>query len=66
MKKYYLCLEENNYNIDLGNNDTEIMYNLETMLDNLKYLLESYGIGEEEILEEIQKETTIKIEKESD
>ena len=62
--KYYLSLDKN-YNVDLGQVNAEIINNLETMLDNMIYLLQSYGVSEEEILEEIKNDTSINI-KESD
>ena len=60
MKKYLLCLEKQ-YDIELGEKDYECINNLETMLDNLVYLLQSYGIDDSEILEEIKNDTTINI-----
>ena len=64
MKKYLLCLDKN-YEIELGDATSEMCFNYDTMLDNLIYLLQSYGIEDAEILEEIQKDTTTKI-KEAD
>ena len=60
MKKYLLCLDKQ-YNIELGNNESEVLNNLETMLDNLVYLLQSYGVDDDEILAEIENDTNIKI-----
>lgn len=60
MKKYLLCLDKQ-YDIELGEATSEMCFNYDTMLDNLIYLLQSYGVSEEEILEEIQKDTTTKI-----
>lgn len=60
MKKYLLCLDKQ-YDIEIGQVNCEIMDNLETMLDNLIYLLQSYGVEDAEILKEIQKDTTINV-----
>lgn len=60
MKKYLLCLEKQ-YDIELGDATSEICFNYDTMLDNLIYLLQSYGVEDTEILEEITKDTTTKI-----
>ena len=60
MKKYLLCLDKQ-YDIVLGDATSEMCFNYDTMLDNLIYLLQSYGVEDAEILEEIQKDTTIKI-----
>lgn len=60
MKNYLLCLDKN-YEIELGDATSEMCFNYDTMLDNLIYLLQSYGIEDAEILEEIQKDTTIKV-----
>lgn len=60
MNKYLLCLDKQ-YDIELGEATSEMCFNYDTMLDNLIYLLQSYGVSEEEILEEITKDTTTKI-----
>lgn len=60
MKKYLLCLDRQ-YNVKLGDNPITIMNNLDIMLDNLVYLLQSYGVEDAEILEEIMKDTTATI-----
>lgn len=60
MKKYLLCLDKQ-YEIELGEATSEMCFNYDTMLDNLIYLLQSYGVEDAEILEEIQKDTTINI-----
>lgn len=60
MNKYLLCLDKQ-YEIELGENTIEMRFNYDTMLDNLIYLLQSYGVEDEEILEEIVKDTTTKI-----
>lgn len=60
MKKYLLCLDKQ-YDIKLGENDSEVLNNLETMLDNLVYLLQSYGVDDDEILNEIKNDTSIEI-----
>lgn len=60
MKKYLLCLDKQ-YEIELGENTIEMRFNYDTMLDNLIYLLQSYGVDDAEILEEIQKDTTVNI-----
>ena len=63
MKKYLLCLEKQ-YDITLGASENEALFNLETMLDNAIYLLQSYGVDDDEILQTIKDDTTIKIEEE--
>lgn len=60
MKKYLLCLDKQ-YDIELGDATSEMCFNYDTMLDNLIYLLQSYGVDDAEILEEIQKDTTINV-----
>ena len=60
MKKYLLCLDKQ-YDIELGDATSEMCFNYDTMLDNLIYLLQSYGVEDAEILEEIIKDTTAKI-----
>lgn len=60
MKNYLLCLDRQ-YNIELGDNPISIANNLDTMLDNLVYLLQSYGIEDAEILEKIIEDTTATI-----
>lgn len=60
MKKYLLCLDKQ-YEIELGDATSEMCFNYDTMLDNLIYLLQSYGVDDAEILEEIQKDTTINV-----
>lgn len=56
--EYILCLDTT-YKINLG--EGTAIYNLETMLDNMINLLKSYGIEDEEILEELEEDTLIKI-----
>lgn len=58
MKKYLLCLE-NNYDVELGNNDTIAISTLEGIVDNLIYLLQCYGIDDKEILEQFKEETNV-------
>lgn len=60
MKKYLLCLDKQ-YDITLGDATSEMCFNYDTMLDNLIYLLQSYGVEDAEILEEIIKDTTATI-----
>ena len=60
MKRYLLCLDKQ-YEINLGDATSEICFNYDTMLDNLINLLQSYGVTDEEILEEITKDTTTAI-----
>lgn len=60
MKRYLLCLDKN-YDIELGQANIEVENNLETMLDNLIYLLQSYGVEDDEILQEIKNDTSINI-----
>ena len=60
MKRYLLCLDKQ-YDIELGDATSEMCFNYDTMLDNLIYLLQSYGVDDAEILEEIQKDTTTNV-----
>lgn len=60
MQKYILCLDEQ-YDVELGTYDTEILNNLETMLDNAVELLKIYGVDDEEILDVIKNDTSINI-----
>ena len=53
MKKYLLCLD--------GDATSEMCFNYDTMLDNLIYLLQSYGIEDADILEKIIEDTTATI-----
>ena len=55
MKKYLLCLEKN-YDVELGNNDVIAISTLEGIIDNLVYLLQSYGVSDEEILEQVEEQ----------
>ena len=57
-----LCLDAK-YNLFLGNNNDMILFNYETMIDNLVDLLKTYGIEDEEILEKIKDDTDIIITK---
>ena len=59
---FLLCLDEK-YNLFLGNNNDMILFNYETMIDNLVDLLKTYGIEDEEILEKIKDDTNIIITK---
>ena len=59
MKKYLLCLEKN-YDVELGNNDVIAISTLEGIIDNLVYLLQSYGIGDDEILEQVKEQAEVK------
>lgn len=61
MKRYLLCLDKQ-YNVKLGDNPITVINNLDTMLDNLVYLLQSYGIEDAEILEILKNDTTVEIE----
>jgi 2-hydroxy-3-keto-5-methylthiopentenyl-1-phosphate phosphatase len=61
MYKYLLCLDKQ-YNVNLGEDYSEILNNYATMIDNLVYMLQSYGVEEDEILEGIKDDTTIEIE----
>lgn len=61
MKIYLLCLDRQ-YNVKLGDNPITIMNNLDIMLDNLVYLLQSYGIEDYEILNAIKEDTSVEIE----
>ena len=58
MKKYLLCLEKN-YDVELGKDNGVIVSTLEGIIDNLVYLLQSYGVEEEEILEQFKEETDV-------
>ena len=63
MYKYYMCLSDNNYNVSFKiNYDREVVETLETMLDNMINLLRSYGVSDEEILEEIKDNLDLDIE----
>ena len=64
MYKYYMCLDEKNYNVLVGEDYSEILNNYETMLDNLINLLRGYGIEDEEIKDAIKDDTSIVIEEE--
>lgn len=59
---FLMCLDEK-YNLFLGNNNDMILFNYETMIDNLVDLLKTYGIEDEEILEKIKDDTNIVITK---
>ena len=59
---FLLCLDEK-YNLFLGNNNDMILFNYETMIDNLVDLLKTYGIEDAEILEKIKDDTDIIITK---
>lgn len=58
MKKYLLCLEKN-YDVELGNNDVIAISTLEGIIDNLVYLLQSYGIEDDEILEQVKEQAEV-------
>lgn len=65
MYTYYMCLNDKNYNVNMEiNYDREVVENLETMLDNMINLLRSYGVSDEEILEEIKDNLDLDIEEE--
>ena len=59
---FLICLDEK-YNLFLGNNNDMILFNYETIIDNLVDLLKTYGIEDEEILEKIKDDTEIVITK---
>ena len=59
---FLICLDAK-YNLFLGNNNDMILFNYETMIDNLVDLLKTYGIEDEEILEKIKDDTDIIITK---
>ena len=59
---FLICLDKK-YNLFLGNNNDMILFNYETMIDNLVDLLKTYGIEDEEILEKIKDDTDITITK---
>ena len=59
---FLICLDEK-YNLFLGNNNDMILFNYETMIDNLVDLLKTYGIEDEEILEKIKDDNDIIITK---
>lgn len=56
--KYLLCLEKN-YDVELGKNNGVVIVTLEGIIDNLVYLLQSYGVEDEEILEQFKEETDV-------
>ena len=60
MKRYLLCLDKQ-YDVKLGDNPVTVINNLDTMLDNLVYLLQSYGVEDAEILETLKNDTTVEI-----
>ena len=62
--KYLLCLEKN-YDVELGKNNGVVIGTLEGIIDNLVYLLQSYRIDEEEILDAFKEETDV-VESEDD
>lgn len=50
MKNIYIMCLDNNYEVKFENNNKDItIMELESMLDNAIYLLQSYGVDEEEI-----------------
>lgn len=55
---YMLCLEKK-YDVILSNNNDLSFSILEGIIDNLVYLLQSYGIEDEEILEQIKDQTDV-------
>ena len=59
---FLICLDEK-YNLFLGNSHDMILFNYETMIDNLVDLLKTYGIEDAEILEKIKDDTDIIITK---
>lgn len=61
MKKYLLCLSDDKLDFNIGEQESEVLNNLETMLDNLVNLLKDYGIEDEEIENAISEDTTIKL-----
>lgn len=61
MKKYlYLLCLEKNYDVELGNNEETARATLEDIIDELVYLLESYGIDEDEILDYFKEHAEVK------
>ena len=64
MRKYLMCLDEHDYNVSVGDDDNviEVLNNYETMLDNLINLLKTYGISDDEIIDEIKDNLDIEIE----
>lgn len=56
--KYLLCLEKN-YDVELGKNNGVVIITLEGIIDNLVDLMRSYGIDEQEILEQFKEETDV-------
>ena len=61
MKRYLLCLSDDQLDFEIGEQESEVLNNLETMLDNLVNLLKDYGIEDEEIENAISEDTTIKL-----
>lgn len=58
MKYYLLCLDKN-YDVKLGQNELIVRATLEGIIDNLVDLMRSYGIDEQEILEQFKEETNV-------
>ena len=58
MKYYLLCLDKK-YDVKLGQNGMIVRAILEGIIDNLVYLLQSYGIEDEEILEQFREQTDV-------
>lgn len=56
-----LCLEKN-YNMGLNKNDNIAMSELESVIDSLIYLLQSYMVDDEEIINTIKNDTGLVIE----
>ena len=63
MRNNFLIFLDEKYNLFLGNNNDMILFNYETIIDNLVDLLKTYGIEDEEILEKIKDDTEIVITK---
>lgn len=61
MKRYLLCLSDDQLDFNIGEHESEILNNLETMLDNLVNLLKDYGVEDKEIEDAIKEDTTIEL-----
>ena len=64
MNKMLLCLN-NQYELLVNENDKLAVIELEDTIDSLLYLLKSYGIEDEEIIDTIKNETDLEIIKEN-
>jgi len=61
--QYLICMNNGNYEIELGKDKDMAICDLEQMLDNIINLCLMYNIEEEEILSELTSETCLEITK---